>query len=208
MAFCNSCGTALAAGAKFCPKCGAAAEVAGAPTAVPPVASPLPPAPPPTQSSNTLKIILIIVAVIIGLILLAGGSCFYFLHRIATHSHVNQKNGEVSIDTPFGSMNTTTDPAEAARETGVDMYPGATMMKEGSANVNLGRIHSASVTLQSSDSPSAVADFYKSKLPNANVTSGEEDHYSIISGDKDDLTTISIEPRDGMTRIFISRVRK
>jgi zinc ribbon protein len=207
MAFCNSCGTALAAGAQFCPKCGAATGAPATPLAVSSTAAaPLPGAPAPAQGGGALKIILIIVAIVIGLIIIAGGSCAYFVHRAITRTHVNQKNGEVSIDTPFGSLNSTTDPSQAAKDTGVEAYPGATVEKNGAANMNIGKMHTATVTYESDDPPAAVADFYKSKFPGANMTSGENGRYSLLSGGKDDLTTITIEPRDGKTKIMVARV--
>lgn len=211
MAFCNSCGTALAAGAQFCPKCGAATGAPATPVAVPSAvtataAAPLPAAPAPAQGGSALKIILIILAIVIGLIIIAAGSCAYFVHRAITRTHVNQKNGEVSIDTPFGSLNSTADPSQAAKDTGVDVYPGATIEKNGAANMNIGKMHTATVTYESDDPPATVADFYKSKFPNATMTSGDNGRYSILSGGKDDLTTITIEPRDGKTKIMVARV--
>lgn len=211
MAFCNSCGTALAAGAQFCPKCGASTGVPAAPVAVSsPVtstaAAPLPAAPAPAQGGGALKIILIILAIVIGLIIIAGGSCVYFVHRAIVRTHVNQKNGEVSIDTPFGSLNSTSDPSQAAHDTGVEAYPGATIQKGSAANMNIGKMHTSTVTYETDDPPTTVADFYKSKFPSANVTSGENGRYSLLSGSKDDLTTITIEPRDGKTRIAVAKV--
>jgi hypothetical protein len=207
MAFCNSCGTALALGAQFCPKCGAATGAAAGTSAATPAATaaPLPAAPAPTGGGGALKIILIILAVVVGLIIVAAGSCAYFVHR-AIHSHVNSKNGEVSIDTPFGSLNGSSDPAEAAKNTGVDLYPGATMKQGASANMTIGKMHTATATYDSDDAPSAVADFYKSKYPDAQFTQNPNGQYSIISGSKDNLTTIMIEPRDGKTRIVVAKV--
>jgi flagellar basal body-associated protein FliL len=169
--------------------------------AVPPSAAPVP-----AQSSGALKIILIILAIVIGLIIVAGGSCIYFVHRAVNKMHVNEKNGEVSIDTPFGSLNSTADPNQAARDTGVAAYPGATVQKNGAANMNIGKMHTATVTYESDDPPATVADFYKSKFPNATMTSGENGRYSLLSGAKDDLTTITIEPRDGKTQIAVARI--
>ena len=200
MAFCNSCGTALEAGAKFCPKCGATLAAPATATA-----ATLPPPPAPAKSGGALKIILIILAIVVGLIIIAAGSCAYFVHRAVTRMHVNEKNGNVSIDTPFGSLNSTTDPVEAAKNTGIDPYPGATIPRGGSANMTIGKMHTATVTYETDDPPSTVADFYKSKLPNANVTSGD-DRYSMVSGSKDDMTTVSIEARDGKTHIAVARV--
>ncbi len=207
MAFCNSCGTALAAGAQFCPKCGAATGAPATPVAVSStVAAPLPAAPAPAQGGGALKIILIILAIVIGLIVVAAGSCAYFVHRAIVRSHLNQKNGEVSIDTPFGSLNSTSDPSQAAKDTGVEVYPGATVQKNGAANMNIGKMHTSTVTYETDDPPATVADFYKSKFPNATMTSGENGRYSLLAGGKDDLTTITIEPRDGKTKIMVARV--
>src|SRR6185437_11138236 len=112
MAFCNSCGTALAAGAQFCPKCGAATGAPATPVAVSSTAAvPVAAQPAPAQSSGALKIILIILAIVIGLIIVVMGSCAYIGYRTYHRMHVNQKNGEVSIDTPFGSLNSTSDPS-------------------------------------------------------------------------------------------------
>ena len=207
MAFCNSCGTALAAGAQFCPKCGAATGAPATPVAVSStVAAPLPAAPAPAQGCGALKIILIILAIVIGLIVVAAGSCAYFVHRAIVRSHLNQKNGEVSIDTPFGSLNSTSDPSQAAKDTCVEAYPGATVEKNGAANMNIGKMHTSTVTYETDDPPATVADFYKSKFPNATMTSGENGRYSLLAGGKDDLTTITIEPRDGKTKIMVARV--
>jgi hypothetical protein len=200
MAFCNSCGTVMEGGARFCPKCGTAAP-AGAVTpaaAAPPVA--------PAQSSNALKIILIIVAVIVGLGILGIGATAFFVHRMVSRSHIHEKNGDVRVETPFGTMESTTDPGQAARDLGVDLYPGASVVKGGAANMTIGGMHTAAAEFESSDDASSVADFYKSKFPNANVVSGQEGRYSIISSDKNNLFTITIEPRDGKTRIHIAKV--
>jgi hypothetical protein len=67
-------------------------------------------------------------------------------------------------------------------------------------------MHTAAAEFESSDPASSVAEFYKSKVPGANVVSSNADHYSIISTDKKNMLTISIEPRDGKTRIHIARV--
>jgi hypothetical protein len=210
MAFCNSCGGALEAGAKFCPKCGSTVPAgAGSPAPGPtPGSVSAGPAAPvaPAQSSNALKIILIVVAVVIGLGILGVGTAAYFVHRVVSKSHVEDKNGNVHIETPFGTVESTQDSKEAARNIGVELYPGATVAEDGSANMTIGGMHTASVELETSDAPSAVNDFYRSKFPNANMMSAQGDHYTIVSGDKDNVTTITIEPKNGMTRIHITKV--
>ena len=207
MAFCNSCGAAMESGAKFCMKCGAANPAAGAAASTPSVAAAAGGAPAaPAQSSSALKIILIIVAVIVGLGILGVGAIGVIGWRIAHSTHINQKNGEVKVETPFGTVESTADPNEAARNLGVDLYPGATVVKGTTANVTFGNTRSAAADFETSDSISTVTDFYKSRFPGANVMSSDADHCTIVAGDKEKLTTIVIEPKEGMTRIHIARV--
>jgi hypothetical protein len=202
MAFCNSCGTAMEAGAKFCPKCGGASSTASSTAAGAASGAPAAPA----QGSGALKIILIVLAVIVGLAILSMGTCAFMVHRAVSRMHVRDQDGNVHVETPFGTVDSTEDPAEAAKNVGVDLYPGATVAKNGSANMTIGSMHTATVELDTSDSPSAVNDFYKSKFPNATVMSAQGDHYTIMSGDKNNMTNITIEPRDGKTRIHIAKI--
>jgi zinc-ribbon domain len=208
MAFCNSCGSVMEAGARFCPKCGTAAPPGTVTPAAATPAVPLAAAPPlaPAQGSSALKIILIVVAVIVGLGILGLGATAFFVHRVISRSHIHQKDGDVRVETPFGTMESTTDPGQAAHDLGVDLYPGATVVKGGATNMTIGGMHTAAAEFESSDPVATVADFYKSKFPHANVTSGQEGRYNIISSDKSNLFTITIEPRDGKTRINIAKV--
>ncbi len=200
MAFCNSCGATLASGAKFCSKCGTTQPITASSSAIP-VATGTP-----AKSGNALKIILIVVAVIVGLGILGVGVASFVVYRVAKHSRVHNENGNVRVETPFGTMQSTTDPDEAARNLGIELYPGAEVVKGSSSNMNMGKMHTASAEFESSDPVASVAEFYKSKLPRANVISSAGDHYSIISTDKKDMLTITITPKDGKTRIQIARV--
>jgi hypothetical protein len=110
------------------------------------------------------------------------------------------------VETPFGTVNTSNDPDEAARNLGVDVYPGSEVVKGTTSNMNMGAMHTATADFDSSDAPSAVADFYKSRVPNANVVSSTGDHYAIVSTDKKNMLSINIEPKNGKTRIHIARV--
>jgi hypothetical protein len=207
MAFCNSCGATLDGGAKFCTKCGATQPIGKASSATPsspaPAAAPLAAAP---KNNNALKIILIVVAVIVGLGILGIGAVSFIGYHIARHTRVHNQDGNVRVETPFGTVQATTDPEEAARDLGIDSYPGATVVKGTSSKMNMGNMHTAAADFETGDSASAVADFYKSKVPGANVISSESDHYAIISTDKKNMLTINIEPKDGKTRIHIARV--
>jgi len=198
MAFCNSCGTTLAAGARFCPKCGGGVTGAAAAT---PVAAPPAPAP---QSSSALKIILIAVAAIVVLGILGIGTLAFVVRRIASRSHIQNKDGNVRVETPFGTVQSTNNPDEAARNLGVDPYPGARVLKGNTATI--GGMHTVEAEFESDDSAEKVMAFYSSKLPNANVTNKDQNRYTIVSTDKKNLITINIEPDDSKTRIRIASV--
>jgi zinc ribbon protein len=207
MAFCNSCGATLDGGAKFCTKCGATQPIggpsAGTPSSPAPAATTLATTP---KTGNALKVILIVVAVIVGLGILGIAAVSFIGYRIATHSRVRNQDGNVRVETPFGTVQSSTDPDEAARNLGIDLYPGAQVIKGTTSNMNMGNMHTAAAEFETSDPANSVAEFYKSKVPGANVISSTADHYAIISTDKKNMLTINIEPREGKTRIHIARV--
>src|SRR5271170_1166164 len=129
MAFCNSCGANITAGTRFCNKCGApilastlppttASPVAPAGT---PPAAPVPPAAAaaaPSSGSNALKVILIVVGVIVVIGVLGLAALGIFLHQIVHHARVRHDGDNVKVEHPFGSVDTTKDPQEAARNLG------------------------------------------------------------------------------------------
>ena len=214
MAFCNSCGTSLAPGIRFCNKCGApilasspspSVSTPGTIPAPVPVAS-VPPAS--AQGGGALKVILIVVGVIVLLGILGVASVGFFAWRVAHHAHIRQDGDNVKVDTPFGSVQTTKDPAEAARNLGVDIYPGAEVLRDGSASASFGGVHTASVNSESTDSVDKVAAFYKAKFPNAMVTSSDSGRCTIISNDHKSMITINIEAQGDKTRIMITNVSR
>lgn len=194
------------AGAKFCPKCGTAA-VGTAQVGSTPTGSPAPPvtAAPPAQGSSGLKIALIVVAVVVGVGILGVGTLGFFAHQFLKNSRVETKDGNVKIESPFGTVETTQDANQAAQNVGVDIYPGATMMKDGNADVTFGSVHSSAAQFESDDPPATVADFYKSKFPGGTFTSSGNS-YTILAGDKSNMTTITIQPQNGKTRIHVAKV--
>ncbi len=206
MAFCNACGNSLEAGAKFCPKCGAQqAASAGAAPAAPAGATPAGVPPPPAQGSSGVKIILIVVAVIVGLGILGVGTMAFFVHRVISRSHIETKNGNVKIDSPFGTVESTQDPTQAAQNVGVDVYPGATLVKGAAADFTFGSVHSSAAEFETDDPPATVAAFYKAKFPAGNFIA-QGDRYSILSGTKGNMTTITVQPENGKTRIHVTKV--
>src|SRR5271157_4959623 len=135
MAFCNACGTNIVPGTRFCTKCGAAILTSSLPPVAPPPAvgsvPPAPPVPPvaaapaPASGGGALKVILIVVGVIVVVGILGIASVGYFAWHVAHRTRVRHEGDNVKVETPFGTVQTTKDPQEAARNLGVDIYPGA-----------------------------------------------------------------------------------
>ncbi len=206
MAFCNSCGATLDGSAKFCTKCGATQPAGRSSSAAPSVSAPpvaLATAP---KNNGALKVVLIIVAVVVGLGILGIAAVSFIGYRIASHTRVRNHDGNVQVETPFGTVQTTTDPDEAAKNLGIDLYPGAAVVKGTTSKMNMGNMHTATADFETSDPPNSVADFYKSRLPNASVVSSPDGRYSLISTDNKNMVTVNIGPKDGKTRIHIARV--
>jgi hypothetical protein len=216
MAFCNSCGANIVPGTRFCSKCGAAILTSTLPPAVtpaaavgsqPPVASAGPAASSaPPSGGGALKAILIVVGVIVLVVILAVTSLGFFAWRVAHHTRVRQEGDNVKVETPFGTVETTKDPQDAARNLGVDIYPGAQVMKEGSVSMTFGKVHTAALTFGTSDSVDQVCSFYKPKFPNAMVVTANANECTIVSNDKKNMITINVKTESGKTKIVISNV--
>ncbi|HEV2469829.1 MAG TPA: zinc ribbon domain-containing protein [Candidatus Sulfotelmatobacter sp.] len=208
MAFCNSCGATLNEGTKFCNKCGAAVSGAPAPVMSAPAAGPTPSTAPSQSSSSALKIILIVVAVIVVLGILGVASIGFIGYRIAKHSRVQQNGDNVKVETPFGNVETTQDPAEAAKNLGIDLYPGAQTKRGGTSSVSFGSYHTVTALFTSTDNANKVCDFYKSKFPGAMVTSSDQNRCTIVSNDSKNMVTINVEPDGDGSKFQITNVSK
>ena len=206
MAFCNSCGAALNAGTKFCNKCGVA--VAAGPTVPGATSTALPPPRPSTGCGRTLKIILIVVALVVGIGILGIVAVGVIGYRVAKSAHVTQEGDHVKVDTPFGSVETSKDPDQAAKELGIDLYPGAQVQKNGSASMTFGNMHTVTASFESSDSVDKVCAFYKSRFPNSTVTTSDQNRCSIVSNDQKNMITISIQGSGDTTKFQIANVSK
>jgi hypothetical protein len=206
MAFCNSCGANIAPGTRFCNKCGAAvltsSPAPAAATSAPPAVS----SPAPASGGGALKAILIVVGVIVLFIILGVTSIAFFAWRVAHHTRVRHDGDNVKVETPFGTVETTKDPQDAARNLGVDLYPGAEVLKEGSVSMTFGTVHTAALNFETSDSVEKVCSFYKPKFPNATVVTSEADQCTIVSNDHKNMITINAKIQSGKTRIAITNV--
>jgi zinc-ribbon domain len=214
MAFCNSCGASLNPGTRFCNKCGAAVLTSSpvSPGSPPPIVastSPVastPPTPVPASGGGALKVILIVVGVIVIVGTLCVASLGFFAWRVAHRAHIRQEGDNVRVETPFGTVESTKDPQEAARTLGVDLYPGAQVLKDGSTSMTFGSVHTASLNSESTDSLDKVSNFYKSRFPNAMVMTSQADQCTIVSNDKKNMITINIKAEGDKTRIIITNV--
>jgi hypothetical protein len=212
MAFCNSCGTTITPGTRFCIKCGAPILASTLPssTAAP---APAPPAsvqaPPPAQGgSNALKIVLIVIAVIV----IIGGLGIAVLTMVGLHiaknSRMRQEGDHVKVETPFGTVESSKDPEEAAKNLGVDIYPGAEVQQNGAASTTFGNLHTVNASFISSDSVDKVCSFYKSKFPNATVSTSDERHCTIVSSASPNVITINVDPKGDGSRFQINGMIK
>jgi hypothetical protein len=156
--------------------------------------------------SSALKIVLIVVAAIVALGILGAVTIGFVVHRAISRTHIENRDGSVKVHTPFGNMESTTDPDETAKNLGVEAYPGAALVQGSTANLTFGKTHTAAAEFETSDPPSSVAEFYRSKFPSATFMSSEANHFNLVAGGKDNVTTINVEPREGKTRISVSRI--
>ncbi len=212
MAFCNSCGATLTPGTKFCNKCGAPQTASTpAPAATPftpvPAAAPAP-VPSPTGGGSALKIILIVIAVIAGIGILALASVVFVGYRIAKSTHVRQEGGNVKVETPFGTAESSPDPEQAAKDLGIDIYPGAELQKNGAQSATFGSIRTVTASFESGDSPDKVCAFYKTKFPGAMVTNSEQGRCTLVSNDRKNMVTINVEANGDTAKFQISSVSK
>jgi hypothetical protein len=215
MAFCNSCGANIVPGTRFCNKCGAAVLASTLPPSAPPPAA-VPPspsapsavAPAPTSGGGALKAILIVVGVLVLIVILGITSVAFFAWRVAHRAHIRHDGDNVSVETPFGSLGTTKDPQEAARNLGVDVYPGAQVMNQGAVSMTFGNVHTAALTFETSDSVDQVCSFYKPKFPKAMVVSSDNDQCNIVFNDQKNMITINAKVEEGKTKIVISNVSR
>ena len=206
MAFCNSCGATLAEGTRFCSKCGKPVAEAAPPSAS--TAAGIPAPPPSTGGSSGLKTVLIV----IGSIILFGLLCIAVLTvvglRIARHSHVTQNGDDVKVETPFGTMETSKDPDQAAKNLGIDIYPGAQVQKDGASSATFGGMHTVTASFESSDAADKVCEFYRGRFPSANVSTSDRNRCTIVSNAAPNMVTINVESSGDGSRFHIVAVTK
>jgi hypothetical protein len=220
MAFCTNCGSTMDANAHFCTKCGksvstaspgaAATGTAPAPSYTPPAQGYTPGAQPASAGGgNVLKIVLAVVGVFVLIGILSTVGMIYAAHkiknRIRNGVYVTENGKNSTVETPFGRASTSqSDARTVAHQIGVDVYPGAQGGE--SSTAQFGNVTTASIKLTTSDSVDKVASFYKSRFPNAMVTSNDNAKFTLVGGDKEGTVTITAEPSGSDTLIEIAKV--
>jgi hypothetical protein len=166
-----------------------------------------PPAAPVKSGGSALKIILIIFAVLVGLGILGAGAVGFTVWRVARAFHVNGKNGQVTLNTPSGSVTASNASNFTADELGTDIYPGA-QPTTGGMRMNLPTGSVISGVFLTIDSKEQVLAFYRSKLGSeASVFDAANSAMISVRRPSHDNIMISVTSResenDGKTKISI-----
>jgi len=209
MSFCTGCGNNVDPASKFCDKCGkpmsAMPAQPAASTGAAAARAPLPAPPPAKQGGGLLKPLLIIFGVLALLFILAVVGMVGFGIYVAKQAKVHQNpDGSAKIETPFGNVETN-DPAKAAEKMGIDVYPGAEPVKNGSGSVSFGAFSAGSAAFETTDSVDQVAAFYKEQYPKATHTESNGVH-SFGVNSKDKVVVISLQPQGSKTAITLAQV--
>jgi len=159
------------------------------------------------SGGSALKIILIIVVVLVGLGILGVGAVGFTVWRVAHAFHVNSRNGQVTLNTPSGSVTASNASNFTSEELGTDIYPGA-QPTTGGMRMNLPTGSVVSGVFLTSDSKEQVVAFYKNKL-GSEASVFDAGHSAMISVRRPshDNIMISVSSResenDGKTKISI-----
>lgn len=200
--FCAKCGAEISEDSPSCSACGAPTAV-GVRTAAPAQLG----AAPAKSGSSTVKIILIVVGVFVLLGILGAGIFGFAVWRVARAVHGSGVDGQVTLNTPGGTMTVNSSEKISASELGTDVYPGAQPGKQ-SLRMKLSSGSMVSAEFITSDSKEQVVNFYKSKLGGEanSVDTGSAAVFTSNKGKDESLvitvTTKSTE-RDGKTHIHI-----
>jgi len=199
MAFCNSCGNAIESGASFCPKCGAAASASLNPTTAPPTAVPV-------AKSSTLSTVLIILGVLFALLIAGMVASLVVARRIVRRTHIEKNGDNVRVETPFGTVESSTDTDTVVRDLGPAVYPGARIDKGTASRADIAGTHTISAQFDVDEPASKVVAYYKKLYPDANVSVVGDDHTTIVSTANRSVVTVNIEADNGQTQVHIASV--
>lgn len=165
------------------------------------------PPPQPASSSNTvLKIVLIVIGVIVLLCVLVAGVIGYSAYKVSKSFH-KDRNGNVSISTPDGTITTGKSATITAADLGTDPYPGAATTTQGSMNMKTPTGSMVTAVYTSSDSSDKIVAFYKERFGDQSsiVQTGNGTMLSSGGNDKDKVM-VTITPEGNNSKIVIIHV--
>jgi len=162
--------------------------------------------PPPTTSGNTvLKIVLIVIGVFVLLGVIVAGVIGVGVYKMAKSVH-KDSSGNVSINTPGGSITTGLNANVTAADLGVDLYPGATT-GEGSMNMKSPNGSMVTAVYLSPDPSDKIVSFYKEKLGDQASIVQTSNGTVLSAGQKDkDNIVITITSDGSSSKITIVHV--
>jgi hypothetical protein len=169
----------------------------------------MPPGPgAPKTGGSAAKIILVVVAVVVLFGIVGVATLAIIGVHIARRTHVRQEGNRVKVETPFGSVDTSKDPEQIAKDLGVEVYPGAQPQANNSATATFAGVHTATAAFTTGDPVEKVCDFYRSKFPNATSSTSSQNHCTIVSGDQGNIVTVNVDSSGDSTKFQISTVNK
>ena len=71
-----------------------------------------------------------------------------------------------------------------------------------------GSLHTVTANFETSDPLDKVCDFYRSQLPSASVNTSDQDHCTVVSGEKTNTVTMNAESTGSGTKFQIATVSK
>jgi hypothetical protein len=209
MSFCTGCGNSVDPASKFCDKCGKpmsampaqpAASTAAAPARAPIAQQPAAPA----KGGGLLKPLLIIFGILALLFVLAIAGIIGFGYYVAKQAKIHQtEGGGAKIETPFGNIEAD-DPAKSAEKMGIEVYPGAEAIKNGSGSISMGDFSAGSAAFQTTDPVDQVAAYYKEQYPKA-VHSESNGVHSFTVDSKDKVVIITVQEQGSKTGITLAQ---
>jgi len=176
---------------------------AGAPFPPNPAYQNVPPPPPASSSNTVVKIILIVLGVFVLLGLIVAGIIGIGVYKVSKAVH-KDRNGNVSISTPNGTITTGQSATISTADLGVDPYPGAASTTQGSMNMKTPNGSMVTSVYTSSDSPDKIIAFYKGKLGDqaSIIQTGNGTMLSSGENSKDKIM-VTVSPQGSVTKIVI-----
>jgi hypothetical protein len=164
-------------------------------------------APVKSGGGSALKIVLIVLAIFVGLGILGAGVVGYGIWRVSRAIHMSGSNGQVSINTPNGTISAKSAETFTADDLGTDIYPGAQPVK-GGMRMNMPNGSMLAANFVTSDSKEQVIAFYKERSGSqGSVMEAGDAAILTLSKGKQDSVMLTITQKanqfDGKTQIHI-----